>query len=92
MLSRLLRLLAAGHGVDARRLAHDLGVSQDLVVVMLEDLARRGLLHAECPAPCEGCPGRPKAITDRTSALWALTLEGERLAGARFEARRASRP
>lgn len=91
MLLRLLRLLAAGHGVDARRLARDLGVPPDLVVVMLEDLARRSLLRAGCPAAqCEGCPWRLKP-TDFTPAFWALTPEGERLAGTGFEARRASR-
>jgi hypothetical protein len=57
MLERLLELLAAGEVASVSRLARTLGVNEPIVVALLEDLVRRGLLEVieSCQSSCEGC-------------------------------------
>lgn len=57
---RLLRLLSAGGLRSTSELAQKLGISNGLVVMMVEDLTRRGYLVAlsgaqECSTSCAGC-------------------------------------
>lgn len=59
MLERLVAEIRQGGTLQPSRLAGRLNVSVDLVNMMLEDLARRGLIaevNAACGQPCRGCP------------------------------------
>jgi hypothetical protein len=85
---RLLGLLSLGGIRSTSELAKRLSVSESLVVMMAEDLTRRGYLQAlsgsDCSAGCGGCavvsqcklPG-----ADDRLPLLALTEKGKVVAG-----------
>jgi hypothetical protein len=59
MLERLLAEIRQGGTLPSQILASRLNISRELVEMMLEDLARRGLLsqlNTECSSTCGGCP------------------------------------
>ena len=59
LLEHLLALLRQGGVRSLEQVAGELGTSPALVETMLEDLARRGLLHERpascCAGACQGC-------------------------------------
>ena len=84
--TRLLGMLAEGGIHPTAALARRLGVSQELVATMAEELARHGYLRQaagdDCGAGCHGCalsggcsPGGGPA-----APLFALTSKGQRAA------------
>jgi hypothetical protein len=83
VIEQLLRMVAEGgiHSYD--ELAQRLSISQPLLEVMLEDLARLGYLNAVqngCGGHCGACQMSGCAVVG-TRRLWALTDKGVRAAG-----------
>ena len=85
LLNEMLRLLGEGGVHSTAEIARRLGVGQELVVAMADDLARRGylaLLDTGCATGCDGCglahacaaPGAPAAVMPTL----ALTAKGRR--------------
>jgi len=88
LLTRMFQLLGEGGIHSTAELARRLGVSEALMAVMAEDLARRGyleLLPGGCAPACDGCPlssscampGEPGSA----ARTFALTAKGRRVAG-----------
>lgn len=82
---RLLELLAGDGSRPLGELARQLDVSQELVRLMAEDLARRGYLAARADGctTCQGCALAAACGTRRqngTAMLWMLTEKGHRIA------------
>lgn len=82
MLESLLRVVAEGgiHSYDS--LGKRLAISQPLLEVMLEDLAKLGYLRrveAECGKHCTSCSIGSCSVTG-PGRLWALTDKGVRAA------------
>lgn len=81
MLKELLRRVAAGGPLSLPELARAVGLNEELLKPMIEELARLGYLRPValgCQRDCARCPlsaGRPAGWC---SQLWALTAEGER--------------
>lgn len=91
MLADLLRLLASTtQSPLLRDLSHRLGVSEEMVRVMVDDLVRRGYLAPALPSchggQCPGCHselGCPVSISAVSSQrLWMLTDKGRHLLAA----------
>ncbi len=83
--AQMLRLLGEGGIHTTAELARRLGVTDELVRLMAEDLARRGylaVLEAACGAGCAGCTLADACSQDRPDtpapALIALTAKGRR--------------
>ncbi|RPJ39425.1 MAG: hypothetical protein EHM21_15705 [Chloroflexi bacterium] len=76
MLEKLLNEIRAGGTLQPAALAARLNVSAGMVEMMLEDLARRGLLaqvNAACKEPCGGCPlVGDCAVTSPQGRMWVL--------------------
>ena len=82
MLESLLRMVAEGgiHSYDS--LANRLAISQPLLEVMLEDLARLGYLRPVeegCGKNCTSCPVGSCSVTG-PGRLWSLTDKGAKAA------------
>ena len=78
-MQRLLELVAQGGVRSHADLARKLGVSEDLVGQMIEDLARRGYLRpvaGECQSQCTGCPLAETCAVGGPARVWALTEKG----------------
>lgn len=78
MIERLLELMQTGGAWRVDDLARALDTTPGLVRVMLEDLARRGYLHAPtnaCDAKCSGCAlaGNCTDGAPATGILWTMT-------------------
>jgi hypothetical protein len=85
MLEELLRLVAEGGTYSYEDLMRHLSVSQPMLEVMLEDLARIGYLRSVgdgCEGRCQACPMGGCSVTG-PGCLWVLTDRGAR-AAARF--------
>lgn len=81
----MLRMLGDGGIHSTAELARRLGVSEGLVVAMMDDLGRRGYLAAvntSCETACAGCGTQATcALPDAPSnapRLFALTAKGRR--------------
>lgn len=86
-LMSLLRALNDGGIHSTAELARRLGVSEGLVIVMADDLGRRGYLAGvgqACETACEGCGLRtmcaPHAAPTVAPRLLSLTARGRRAA------------
>jgi hypothetical protein len=80
MLEKLLKLLAEGGVHSYEDLEKGLSVSQPLLEMMIEDLARRGYLRpvgSGCDGRCAGCSIGGCCITG-PGHLWVLTEKGTR--------------
>jgi predicted ArsR family transcriptional regulator len=78
-LQRLLELVAEGGLRSYADLARELGVSEELVGQMIEDLARRGYLRpvaGNCEGHCAGCPLAETCAIGGPTRVWALTEGG----------------
>lgn len=85
MLERLLQLVAEGGVHSYEDLTGHLSISQPLLEVMLEDLARLGYLRAVgdgCGGQCAACSMGGCSVAG-PARLWSLTEKGVR-AAARF--------
>jgi hypothetical protein len=82
MIDQLLCMVAEGGVHSYEDLAKHLSISEPLLEMMLEDLARLGYLRAVeggCGAHCSGCATNGCSIIGR-GHLWALTAKGARAA------------
>jgi predicted ArsR family transcriptional regulator len=76
MLTKILELLNKGELHTTADLARELGVSQELVNIMVADLARRGYLRqvtGDCPEHCATCPLGNTCAVGGPGQVWALT-------------------
>jgi hypothetical protein len=85
VLEQLLKTVSEGGVHSYTELARSLGVSEELLEQMVEDLVRLGYLEpvgGVCSSTCEGCPmGGLCAVGGRGQA-WTLTSKGSRAAAA----------
>ena len=75
MLRRLYELVAQGKPWSTSELALELGVSPELVTLMLEDLARRGLLRAVeggCDLGCGSCSRAGQCVIGPAHRVWSV--------------------
>jgi hypothetical protein len=82
MIDRLLQTVARGGVHSYGDLEKDLGISQPLLEMMLEDLVRLGYLRSlgdGCEGQCTGCSIGGCSVTG-PGRLWALTDKGARAA------------
>ncbi len=79
MLTEVLRIVSQG-GIHSRKgLARQLGVSEELLEQMIEELARLGYLKSivgDCNNRCAGCPFAAECAIGGTGRIWALTGKG----------------
>ena len=83
MLDRLLQILAEGGTHSYADLTRALGVGEELLQQMIEDLARMGYLKpvgADCQAKCEGCPVAGICAVGGRGQVWSLTEKGSQIA------------
>jgi Mn-dependent DtxR family transcriptional regulator len=83
MLEELLRRLAQGGTRSLSELARELGVSDELLGQMIEDLARRGYLRSlagSCDDRCACCPLAGTCTVGGLKQIWTLTEKGNRAA------------
>ncbi|MDD3650042.1 FeoC-like transcriptional regulator [Immundisolibacter sp.] len=78
MLRRLLQQVAQAGTTCSAELARALGVSTELVELMLDDLARRGYLRPLTPgraARCGRCPAHTACLYRNQARTWALAAD-----------------
>ena len=83
MLQRLLRSLSSGSVHHSRELAQTLGVSEELLLTLLDGLERMGYLRASgkaCCGECEHCPVAGGCAVGGAGRVWALTEAGKKAA------------
>jgi predicted ArsR family transcriptional regulator len=83
MLERLLKAVAEGGVHSYSELAKNLGVSEDLLRQMVEDLVRMGYLEPlreTCPSACAECSMGDVCTIGGHGRAWSLTREGRRVA------------
>jgi Mn-dependent DtxR family transcriptional regulator len=83
MLEKLLRLIATGGTHSLSDLAHKLGVSEELLRQMIDDLTRLGYLRLVagcCEDHCAGCSLAGTCAVGSAGQVWSLTDKGERAA------------
>ena len=79
MLEELLRWIAEEGTYNLSELARELGVGEELLRQMIEDLARRGYLRpvaGDCQSQCTGCPLAETCAIGSSTRVWALTEKG----------------
>ncbi len=82
MLHRLLQILAEGGAHSYAGLARAVGVGEELLQQMIEELARMGYLRAvggSCQAKCEDCPVAGVCAVGGLSRVWSLTEKGSQM-------------
>lgn len=92
MLMDVLQLTAERGSSHCEDIAQRLGASQKIVLLALDELARRGYIAPVvpgCARPCEGCPFKFACLLRAAPRIWTLTPKGE-AAVARRPARRES--
>ena len=76
MLDQVLRIVAQG-GIHTRReLAQQLGVGEELLQQMIDDLVRIGCLKpvvGDCNDRCAGCPFAAECVIGGAGRIWTLT-------------------
>jgi Mn-dependent DtxR family transcriptional regulator len=83
VLDSLLKAIGEGGAHSQSELARSLGVSEDLLAQMVEDLVRMGYLEAvggACTSACSGCPMGDLCAIGGQGTVWTLTEKGQRAA------------
>lgn len=83
MLEQLIRTLGQGGTYSYADLANTLGVGEELLQQMIEDLARVGYLRAlgdSCQGRCEACPVSGVCAIGSRGQAWSLTEKGSQAA------------
>ena len=83
MLDQLLQNLAQGGAHSYADLTRALGVSEELLQQMIEDLVRMGYLKAvdgNCQENCQDCSVAGVCAVGGRGQLWSLTEKGGRVA------------
>ena len=82
MFGNLLKLLAEGDIHNIPQLARMLGVSEEIVRMMIADLTRQGYLqtvNSNCDLQCKSCPTRKACTLGKTPKIWVVTEKGYHL-------------
>jgi len=82
-LVQLLQILTQGGAHSYADLIRGLGISEELLRQMIEDLARMGYLKAVgegCGARCGDCPVVGMCTVGGRGQVWSLTEKGSRVA------------
>ncbi|NMC84347.1 MAG: hypothetical protein GYA58_03580 [Anaerolineaceae bacterium] len=85
MFRNLLKLLAEDDAHTIPQLALMLGVSEEIVRMMIADLTRQGCLqtvNSNCDLQCKSCPISKTCTIWRTTKIWAVTKKGYHLINA----------
>ena len=83
MLKEVLKKIAAGEILSLKELAESLGLSENMLKAMLEDLERMGYLTSrapDCAFRCEGCPLRSSCKVAGVERIWFITEKGLKVA------------
>jgi hypothetical protein len=83
VLEELLKAIGEGGAHSQSELARSLGVGEDLLAQMVEDLTRMGYLEpvgGECTSGCAGCPIAGLCAVGGQGKVWTLTEKGRRAA------------
>lgn len=81
MLERLLALLREGGARTYPELAKAIGVSEELLDALLEDLSRMGYIKPvaqACEGACANCPMSGVCAVGERGKVWTLTAKGNR--------------
>lgn len=84
MLEEVLRRIAKGGTYSLSGLARELGVGEELLRQMIEDLVRMGYLRpvaGDCEGHCAGCSLAEICAVGSPTRVWALTERGAKIAG-----------
>ena len=82
MLEQLVHIIGTGGAHSLGELVQQLGVSDELLERMVEDLARMGYLKPliGCEGSCGGCHAASGCATGVSGRAWVLTEAGRRIA------------
>jgi hypothetical protein len=83
VLELLLKAIGEGGAHSQSELARSLGVGEDLLVQMVEDLVRMGYLElvgGTCTSGCTNCPMGDLCAVGGQGKVWTLTEKGRRSA------------
>jgi predicted ArsR family transcriptional regulator len=83
VLQRILELVAKGGVHSQTKLAEELGVSEQLVGQMIDELAQRGYLLPVadgCGGLCADCPMGMSCTVGGPTRVWALSEKGRKAA------------
>ncbi len=79
MLREILKEIARRETISLKELAYSLGLSEEMLKAMLEDLERMGYLTSsvpECSFRCEGCPLKSSCKVTGVEKIWFITEKG----------------
>jgi biotin operon repressor len=79
VLKEVLKKIAEGEALSLRELAYSLGLSEEMLKAMLDDLERMGYLTSrvpDCSFRCEGCPLKSSCKVAGVERLWFITEKG----------------
>jgi len=79
LLREVLKKIAEGEALSLKELADGLGLSEEMLKAMLEDLERMGYLASrvpDCSFRCEGCPLRSSCKVAGVEKIWFITEKG----------------
>ena len=80
MLERLLQIVQAGGTHTLGELARGLEVTEQLVEMMIEELARMGRIapvRGGCAGHCAACPVSGPCVVGGATRVWTLTDRGQ---------------
>jgi len=83
VLEQLLKAIGEGGVHSQSELARSLGVGEDLLAQMVEDLVRMGYLKpvgGNCTSGCSDCPMGDLCAIGGQGKVWTLTEKGRRAA------------
>jgi hypothetical protein len=83
MLQRILQMVSAGGVHSLHELAQQLGISEELLESMIDQLVRMGYLEPlrpSCTGCCQHCPEANHCAIGGNARAWALTTRGQKLA------------
>jgi hypothetical protein len=83
VLERLLKAIGEGGVHSQSELARSMGVGDDLLAQMVEDLVRMGYLEAiggACTSACASCPMGDLCAVGGHGRAWTLTAKGQQAA------------
>jgi hypothetical protein len=80
MLATFLKLLQNGENLSPADIAARMGISQEMVLMMSEQLTRQGYLDQidPCNSACSGCPESSGCGPGKVGRVWMVTEKGQK--------------
>jgi hypothetical protein len=81
MLQRILQTVSAGGVHSVHELAQQLGIGEELLESMIDQLVRMGYLEPlrpSCAGHCEHCPEANRCAIAGSARAWALTARARK--------------